>query len=259
MKHFLTLLSLCMLTVAFSQEQPKVDFSQLDRSGMQTDLLLTHVKPFTVLVDNERKYFSMYDFSESYRELAESDLLNRFPKSNQINQKLQPTIYNSPIPIGLIHTHYELVSKDAYDKGWVIIENNQMIKDSNYYIFDQYSQTIISPLTKRKKGLKTTFEIDSDFFVNTTNNNITQIEADFGNEEGFQTITIGSEFNVKYQTDGKKNLIFRIHFSNGEIAERTSIINVDYSNEDLFEIFGLAVDTDRKSTRLNSSHVRISY
>jgi hypothetical protein len=232
-----------MLTMGFSQEHQKVDFSQLDRSGMQTDLLLTHVKPFTVLVDNERKHFSMYNFSESYKELAESDLLNRFPKSAQINQKLQPTIYNSTIPIGLIHTKYELVSKDAYDKGWVVIEDNKMIKDSNHYIFDQYSQTIISPLTKRKKGLNTTFEINSDFFVNTTDNNITQIEADFGNGYGFQNITIGSEVNVKYQTNGKKELIFRIHFTNGEIAERTSLINLDYSNEDLFELFGLEVDT----------------
>src|SRR5690554_6519153 len=214
MKHYLTLLFLSVITVGFSQKHPKVDFSQLDRGGMKTDLLLTDVKPFTVLIDNERRQFSMYDFSESYRELAQSDLLNRFPNSDKIEQKIEPTIYNSSIPIGLIHTQYELVSKDAYDKGWVVIKDNQMIKDSNYYIFDQYSQTIISPLTKRKKGLKTTFEIDSDFFVNTTNNNITQIEADFGNEEGFQTITIGSEFNVKYQTDGKKNLIFRIHFSN---------------------------------------------
>lgn len=243
MKHYLTLLFLSVITVGFSQKHPKVDFSQLDRSGMKTDLLLTDVKPFTVLIDNERRQFSMYDFSESYRELAQSDLLNRFPNSDKIEQKIEPTIYNSSIPIGLIHTQYELVSKDAYDKGWVVIKDNQMIKDSNEYIFDQYSQTIISPLTKRKKGLKTKFQIDPAFFVNTTENNITQIEADFGNKAGFQNISTHNEVTVKYHIEGKKKIIFRVHFSNGEIAERVSFLQVDYSNEDLFELFGLAVDT----------------
>src|SRR5690554_7493453 len=118
-----------------------------------------------------------------------------------------------------------------------------MIKDSNEYIFDQYSQTIISPLTKRKKGLKTKFQIDPEFFVNTTENNITQIEADFGNKAGFQNISTHNEVTVKYHIEGKKKIIFRVHFSNGEIAEHVSFLQVDYSNEDLFELFGLAVDT----------------
>src|SRR5690554_7963133 len=95
MKHYLTLLFLSVITVGFSQKHPKVDFSQIDRNGMKTDLLLTDVKPFTVLIDNERRQFSMYDFSESYRELAQSDLLNRFPNSDKIEQKIEPTLYNS--------------------------------------------------------------------------------------------------------------------------------------------------------------------
>ena len=243
MKQILSLLFFFTAIIGYSQGQPKVDFSQLDRSGMQTDLLLTHVKPFTVLIENERTHFSMYNLSESYKELGNSDFLHRFPNVDHLNQQMHHTIYNSTVPIGLIHTQYELVSKDAYDKGWVIIESNQMIKDSNQSIFDQYAQTIISPLAKRKKGLNTTFKIDPELFVNTTDNAITQIEADFANGYGFQTIAIGGEVTIKYQTNGKKELIFRIHFTNGEIAERTSILNLDYSNEDLFELFGLGVDT----------------
>lgn len=243
MKNFISILFLFSFAFGFSQEHQKVSFSQLDRSGMKTDLLLTDVKPFTVLVNNERTQFSMYSFAESYKELAKSDPLNRFPSTDHLNQKLQPTIYNTTIPIGLIHTEYELVSKDAYDKGWVTIEDNKMIKDSNHYVYDQYAQTIISPLTKRKKGLNSTFRIDPDLFVNTTDNSITQIEADFGNGNGFQTITKGSEIHVQYHTKGNKQLIFRIHFENGDIVQRTSSLNLDYSNEDLEELFGLGVDS----------------
>lgn len=243
MKQFLSILFICSFTIGFSQEHLKVDFSQLDRSGMQTDLLLTHVKPFTVLVNNNKTYFSMYTFSESYKELAQSDELNRFTNTTILNQKLQPIIHNATVPIGLIHTDYELVSKDAYDKGWVIIEDNKMIKDSNHYIFDQYSQTIISPLAKRKKGLNTTFEIDPDLFVNTTHNSINKIDVNFGNDEGFQTVSIGTEVHVKYHSKGKKQLNFRIHFDNGDIVFRASSLDVEYSNEDLFELFGLGIDS----------------
>src|SRR5690554_7260437 len=69
----------------------------------------------------------------------------------------------------------------------------------------------------------------------------------------------GAQFKVK---DGSYKYIYHAHASAGTIHPRTSFINdLEISEDGVLSIVGKPIRpvVDRKSTRLNSSHVRISY
>lgn len=226
--------------ISFAQEEQKVNFSLLDKSGMKSNVLLSDIKPFTPLLSKNKVQFSTSNFSEAYQDLSLSNPL-LFPNKEELKEQIQWVTTEEVVKLGLIHTTYDWVSKDAYDKGWVSIQNNFILKDSNKVIFKNQTQTIIAPFVKRKKGLKTTFQFAPDYFINTTDQNILKIEADFGDGFGYRTLSILQNQEVHYSEPGKKELNFKVFLQNGEVVERSSLLAVDYSNDDLLDVFSIDV------------------
>src|SRR5690554_737897 len=226
--------------ISFAQEEQKVNFSLLDKSGMKSNVLLSDIKPFTPLLSENKVQFSTSNFSEAYQDLSLSNPL-LFPNKEELKEQIQWVTTEEVVKLGLIHTTYDWVSKDAYDKGWVSIQNNFILKDSNKVIFKNQTQTIIAPFVKRKKGLKTTFQFAPDYFINTTDQNIVKVEADFGDGFGYRTLSILQNQEVHYSEPGKKELKFKVFLQNGEVVERSSLLAVDYSNDDLLDVFSIDV------------------
>jgi len=243
MKIFYTSILVFCGFLSFAQDLKKIDFSELDKAEMKTDLLLTQTKAFSVLTDPAKTHFSAFNFSQSYQELALSDELNRFTATKQIQNKLRSTTSDDIISIGIIHAKYETVSQKAFDNNLVALEGNKLKKIANQTIFETHQKTIVTPLVSRKKGLKTTFKLDSNFLVNTTDNPIKAVKVDFGNGNGFQTIAIDQEIKVIYSDKGKKTIIFEVEFQDGTTSQNTSSIEILYSNEDLYQIFNINVET----------------
>lgn len=227
------------LFVAFgvqSQNKKKVDFSNFDRTGMKTSLLVTDVKPFTVLGKKSESY-NMYNLHESYEELSKADSKKRFQKADLIESEMKIENSNTILKIGLIHTEFEVPSKQAYQKGQFIINGNKATRTSNEYVFDIYSNTIVAPLALRKKGVNTTFLFDSTMFVNTTNDKITTIKTNFDDGKGFVVAELDKGIVVNYPSEGKKELQFEIYFESGKKITRKSLLTVSYSNADVARLF----------------------
>ncbi|SFB14630.1 Por secretion system C-terminal sorting domain-containing protein [Flavobacterium swingsii] len=236
MKLKYLLLFLLSAGISQAQEKKKVDFSKLDRSGMKTSLLLTDVKPFSVLAQKNETY-GMYGFHQSYKELGLSDTQKRFLNGDLIKSEMRLETTSQAVKIGLIHTDFEIISKKAYDEGLIKITNNVVTRNSNNYIFDEYSNTIIAPLTLRKKGVETTFLLDSKMFVNTTSNKIASVKADFGDGKGLINVSFDKNISVVYPNEGQKQIVFNILFENGDLKIRKSSLTVTYSNEDTLRLF----------------------
>ena len=219
-----------------AQTKKKVDFTNFDKTGMQTSLLLTDAKPFTVLGQKGNTY-NMYNLFESYQELSKSDAQKRFRNAGQMASEMKIENTGNILKIGVIHTEFEVPGKEAFKKGLYTIENNKAKRKSSAYIFDKYTNTIISPLAVRKKGLYTTFLFDSKYFINTTKNTITDIKADFGDGKGFIPVTLDNGILVNYTSEGQKELQFKITFENGDTMNRKSFITVSYSNADVARLF----------------------
>ena len=247
MKYKILFLFLFICGAVYSQVE-KVNFSQLDKSGMTSNILLSDIKPFTPLLSKNKTHFSPSSFSEAYQDLSASNPI-LFPNQEQIKAKIQRVTEDSMVSIGLIHTTYDWVSKKAFDNGWVSIQNNFIVKDSNKVIFENQTQTIIAPFTKRKKGLKTTFKFDNDYFINTTPQNILKVEVDFDDGMGYQILSTTQHQKVHYNEPGKKELNFKVYLQNGDVIQRSSFLMVDYSNEDLFDVFSINVQA------LTSQHI----
>lgn len=242
MRTTILFISLLLGSLSWAQNG-KVNYSLLDKSQMQTDLLLTDVRPFTQLLDANRNNFNSYGLLATYKDLANSDEMNRFNKVELLESSIKQIVFEEPVYIGLIHSEYEFVDRSAYDNGWVTIENNKLKTVGNHPIFTKTTQTIIAPFAQRKKGLETIFKFNSNFFVNTTDNEIQKIDVDFGDGNGYTTLTTISEKTVKYNQAGRKTLTFRIHFTNGDVVTRISSLSVEYSNKDLNDVFGWSIET----------------
>lgn len=219
-----------------AQTKKKIDFSDFDRKGMKTSLLVTNTKPFTVL-GQKGDLYNMYNFYESYEELAKSDSKKRFQNADLISSEMKTENSGNILKIGILHTEFETPGKEAFRKGLFTIENNKAKRKSTSYIFDKHTNTIISPLAVRKKGLNTIFLFDSKMFVNTTPTKITSIRTDFGDGKGYIPTTLDKGIAVSYPSEGQKELKFEVTFENGEKIIRKSFLTVNYSNTDLNRLF----------------------
>ncbi len=232
----LILLLCCCHFLIQAQSKKKIDFSDFSQKGMKTKIFLTNPKPFSILGQKNESY-GMYGFYQSYQELSNSDKLKRFNNSDYIKSQMKLETTSETIKIGLIHTEFETISKEAYESGKIKIENNKATRLSSDYVFNKYSNTIISPLTTRKKGLQATFILDEKLFVNSTSNEIKKISIDFDNNKGYVISEINKPIFVNYSTEGTKKLSFKIEFENGETITTKSILQVSYSNEDTARLF----------------------
>lgn len=227
------------LNIASGQNKKKIDFSSFDTKGLKTKIFVTDVKPFSTLGIDSKTY-SMYNYHQSYRELQQADFKKRFKNENLIAKSMILEATNQIIPIGFIHAQFETVSKKAFEEGKVSFANNKAIRNSSENVFDTYTNTIITPLTTRKRGLNTTFLLDSRMFVNTTQDKIESIQADFDDDRGYITIQFDQDIHVNYQTEGNKTIKFKIEFKNGKTIEKQAILQVLYSNEDTHRLFNRA-------------------
>lgn len=208
-----------------------LDYSKLDRSDMKTDLFIKSASPLTP-IGKDHKYNSMYTFIQAYKELANNDELNRMTATPQLQKFSKNLSFAETIKIGLLHTEYESISKQTLTQNKVSIDGTSIVRNTTDYIFNENTSTIVAPLTVNKRGLKTKFELESDFYFNNTQNSILEIKADFDNGTGFQTLSFNKPIQVNYTTEGKKNLTFKIVFSDGSTKTKTSSFKIQQSNSE---------------------------
>lgn len=234
--YFTILLLCCCYAFTQAQHKKKIDFSDFNQKGMKTKIFLTDPKPFSILGQDNESY-GMYGFYQSYKELSTSDNLKRFNNSDYIKSQMKLETTSETIKIGFIHTEFETISKEAFQKGKIKIEDNIATRLSSEYVFTKYSNTIVAPLTSRKKGLQSTFILDKKTFINSTSNKVKEISINFGDGKGYVPTEINKPITVNYSSEGLKNISFKIEFENGDKITRKSPLQVNYSNEDTARLF----------------------
>lgn len=233
-KNYSIIILLIFLSIPiFSQNE--FDFSKFDKKGMKTNLLLTSGSPFSILGQNNTT-FGMYGFMQSYKDLSLSDN-NNFKNLQLLQNTINEVQEHEQISIGLIHTDFEIISKKAFDQGKIILKNKAFYRNSNQYVFDQYSETILAPLTLRKVGLQTKFILNNNFVVQTAKNKISSIFIDFNDNKGFVKAEIDKLITVNYQSEGQKTITYKIIFENKSQTIKQSKITINYSNSDLNRLF----------------------
>ena len=231
---------MCLCTSSlFAQKFKALDYSDFDKSDLKTNLFIENKSPLSA-IGGDYDTYNMYSFLQMYKELAINDKINQFKNFNELKRIAQPINYSNIVKIGLMHFEYEYLDKKSFSNKNIEVVGNKVTKKSSGYIFNKKTSTVIAPISFVKRGLKTTYLLENDFFINNTSNQIISIQANFDDGQGYKKITFNTPLTIEYLQKGDKKLAFKIELSNGEIIERKSSIKIDYSNEDLASIYKMA-------------------
>ncbi|MEJ6793340.1 MAG: T9SS type A sorting domain-containing protein [Lacinutrix sp.] len=231
MKQIYFIAILLYSSFCYSQKFQPLDYSGFDVSDLKTNLFVENASPLSSIAKNSDTY-SMLGFIQQYKEFANNnnELFNNFKNLQRFNI---PINSSSIISIGLMHIEYEALNKNNLKNNDVSVNNGLVSRINTDYIFNYNTSTLIAPLASTKRGLNTTYVLNDDFYINNTNNSIVSIQADFNNGNGFIELNFNTPVTVNYTVEGKKNIIFNIKLSNGEITTRYSSIIIENSKKDL--------------------------
>jgi hypothetical protein len=148
-------------------------------------------------------------------------------------------LLSTNISLALIYSEYETFSE--------IAKNNQLIQKNNLNhferiqsdldIFEHHQILSAAALKPLQRGLEVTFNLSSNLFFNTSDKTINLLEIDFGDNQGYREILLNEYYDVIYESEGEKEISFRITLSNGDVNQVSSSLKVIHSNEELNEKF----------------------
>jgi len=201
---------------------------------MKTSILYNH-SSIRNINNYPNQTHNIYDFYQAYKAISFSDFEQRLPNLSTLKAKATKELLSLEVPLALLFTEYDTFNEVA--------SNNNLIEtsDGNTFqrvgqqteIFDEHQLLIAAALKPIQRGTEINFRMYSDLFFNTTEKEITSIEVDFDDNQGYRLIGINSSTNVTYQSEGDKLLQFRITLDNQQVIESRASLNVIYSNEEL--------------------------
>ena len=236
--YFFLMLLLCIKSIG----QNRLD--RLDKSDMETSILFSAF-PLIDVSSYQTSINSVYTFYQTYKSLGERDSQNRFLDLETFKLKADDDFRNNKMSIAILSTDFEIIKEDALANGNIYIDSEGYIMKSENAasIFERKELTIATPLRTKHKGLNVTFNLFEENILNTTSKQISQINIDFDNGEGFKTVILNSDFDVRYITDGFKNLTTEIRYSDGSSKTSFSKVKVSYSKDEMRTIFNRVITT----------------
>ncbi len=213
-------------------------------SDMETSTLFTSF-PIIDINNYQTNVNSTYSFYQAYNAIAEKDLQGRLTVSTEsLKANAKKDFSNNIVSLGILNSEFEVLKPDAYNNGDISIDSEgHLIKASNASIYNKHELAIVAPLQIKHKGLEVNFNLSEANIFNASSKTIETIRVDFGNGEGFKTLTQNSNTIINYAIDGSKTLISELTFTDGTIAISKSTIDIKYSKTDLNTLFNRAVTT----------------
>ena len=224
-------------TFGYSQNINDI-FPDFDKSGMHSDILYSP-SSISNINDLKNKTHDLYSFYQVYKSIAFSDFQQRLGNLDIIKDVAMTQLLSTNIPLALIYSEYETFN-DVAKNNQLIYKNSdnkfQRIQ-SNLDIFEHHQIFSAAALKPIQRGSEVTFNLATTLFFNTSNKTVNLLEIDFGDGVGYRTIQLDEDYNVVYETEGLKQISFKITLNNGDINEVVSSLKVIYSNEELNEKF----------------------
>lgn len=201
---FLTLISL----FGFSQESgnSKRRFELL-KDYTQTKILYDQVANVSHATEIKNEEINPLYFMQVYHEMERADYLNRLPKLEKLESEANNGFANEYVPLSVLVSEFETIIKSTVENYKMILNSNNQyeITDPSITYFNKHSIGIMAPLLKSIKGKRVVFKLNAVNIFNTTQKNISKIEADFNDGLGFRILDKNSEVIVNYSAIGKKN------------------------------------------------------
>ena len=149
------------------------------------------------------------------------------PKS--VNTQIKTQQGNTEdILIAVQHYNYQQYKTNAHANGDVIISNDRIYDVSGRNPYDIKTVFAITPLKQHIQGNTFTFQLPSNLVYSNYNATINQIQIDYGNGQGYQTVSQNQKKSVSYTIGGEKEIKVKFTYNNGLTFESHSKIWLNY-------------------------------
>ncbi|MFP4847091.1 hypothetical protein [Winogradskyella sp. PE311] len=149
---------------------------------------------------------------------------------NIIFNKLKTQQFNTNKDILLVaqYYNYEQYKTKAISNGDVKVFKDRIydIKGRNPY--DIKTIFAVSPLKQQLQGDTFSFKLPSELVYTNSNLSLNQVQIDFGDGYGYQTVALNNAINITYTSGGEKDIKAKFVYTNGTILYSHSKIWVDY-------------------------------
>ncbi len=230
MKKITTLLTIFIVSFAYAQKNSNPEnMFELLKNYTDTKILYNQVAPISEATNIKKEGIEHLYYMQVYYEMQRADYLKRLPELEVLEKESQLGIAKKYVPLSLLISEFESIKPEIKTNNQLHLNSNNQyeITDTSIDYFDKYSIGIASPLINKFKGTNVTFILDSDFVFNTTQKNISKIEINFNNEQGWQRIIENKSITINYNSIGKKTIDFRITLTNGEVFRHSNTITVE--------------------------------
>lgn len=238
MKKIYILLSFLATTSLFAQNK----LSKLSNS--ETSIIFADF-PVININDYQENTNSVYSFYQAYKMISKNDSQNRLSTLETLKTTSKVAKQNNVVALGILSSDFEVIAPEAINSNKVTIDAEGFLIENNSSenIYTKNTIAILAPLQLNHKGLHVVFSLSENEIFNTTNKEINSILIDFGNNDGFKSVSKNESVSISYSEKGNKTITTILNFSDGSSIESKSTINIKYSNEDLANKFGMAPTT----------------
>lgn len=156
---------------------------------------------------------------------------NPLPAITAVNTTIKQNVSSTlPIPIPLLIASYNIVKSNAFSSNLLSYNSStKQVNDVAGRTQNPYdSRTLFAACPNKNITTIGTenFIIKSNMIWNNTGKTISQIQIDFANGQGFQTVTIGTAISITYNDTGFKKWTVKITLNDNSILQCFNEYNV---------------------------------
>ena len=135
---------------------------------------------------------------------------------------------STDVVLASLYYNYQQYKTNAYTNGDVTVSNDQIFDVSGRNPYDTKTVFGVAPLKKQLQGDAFTFKLPSGLIYTNTSLSLSQVQVDFDDGNGYQTVALNTAKSVTYTFGGEKNIKVKFIYSNGPTLYSQSKIWVDY-------------------------------
>jgi hypothetical protein len=212
-------------------------FQYVNRSLVNTGLLedygfqLTDITEYDGIITPDNA-LGVAEWRSLYASLTSQAFNANFslPALTSINTTMQ-TQQNTDgnmVNIMAMHINYNKFKDNALTSNLMSLSNGKLydVPGRPTTPYETKTAFAISPTTHNLSGASQQFILRQNFFVTNTGKTLSSLQVDFGDGQGYQTVSWNSPVNVSYSTDGEKTIKVKFTYTDATVVESHSKIEV---------------------------------
>lgn len=218
---------LFLLAIIYTGQAQTHDWDLITQNS-ETKILYDRVFGMSKISTVEKDIASSNYVKQVYHEIQRADFLQRWPELEQLKQRSQQAQINKVIPILILNADFEYFNPEL-DHATVLTQNQTGYYELNTGIENALLKKNIrlaAPLLGQSRDAQVSFVFDPALLFSTSAVEVTKLEMDVHNGNGFQKLFPNQPITVFFNSSGIKDITFKVAFSDGVIKQISSTIEI---------------------------------